>query len=188
MLADLFAAINSTAAALTAYNAANDAGVVTALNAKTIVMQDHTLRNAKWITATFNKSNSALILNSFKNAADATIQADYYALVSNGIDLADSDTRDNIDALAASVPWTNALRNNLKERGRWSIGAAMQRIGRDATLQDIADVCVWQASVFNVDALSRRASSAHSTVQSEIQSGVLATIEQVRTRMGELLA
>lgn len=188
MLPDLYAAIRSTAAASTAYDANDNAGVVTALNTKSIQIQDHTLRNVKWFTSTFNKTNSAIYVNAFKNAADASVQADYYALVNAGIDLADADTRDNIDALAVQFSWTNAFRNNLKEKGRYLIAPAMQRIGRDATVQDIVDVRAWWAGVENVRILRQRLVSVFDVVMAEVQSQTLTTEAACRARFMELLS
>lgn len=190
MQADLYAAIRSTAAASAAYDANDDAAVVAALNAKTVQMRDSTLRNLKWVVANFNRANADRIATAFKTSVSPSVQADYYALVGAGIDLSDADTRDNIDTIHTEFDWATVapnLRNNLKEKGRWQIGAAMQRIGRDAVIEDIAAVRTWFTGVFQRDQLAAATRNAYTQVNFEIESLTLTTRAQVRNRFSALL-
>lgn len=191
MLADLYSVIREVAAA--EYDVGNnDAGVVTILNTKSINFRDDSLRDAGWIRAQFNKTNSATVLEAYRASTDVNIIADYSALLGKGINLAETEVRSNITDLAVGVngqpAWANSLKNNLLDAGRWKVAPAFNRIGRDATLQDITDVRAWFAQTENVRILSQRVSSAYNTVQAEINGLVITTESAARARFMELLS
>lgn len=129
------------------YMAANDANVVDALNAKTIQHIDSELRTARWLIINRSPEEAGLVLATMKTVGEQNpiVEAAYHSLNSSGLDLSHAVTQSFIDQLAVVGNWPAELTTWLKEKGVWYTSQADEILGRDATLQDVADVRTWEA-------------------------------------------
>lgn len=139
--------IQAVPAAATAYAANDDAGVVAAMNAKTIEHKDSTPQTSRAIVVKFGLEQSALALGTFEaaGASNRAMYAMYLALNAGGLDFSDPILQAVIDQLASAGSWPDSLRDGLKEMGICYVLPAKQHLGIDSiSTGDVVKARVYQ--------------------------------------------
>lgn len=170
----------------------DDAAVVAALNDLSIQRTDVTLRTARWVMITFAPEEAGLILATLQNHTafgplSPFVKAGYDSLVSDGLDLSNPTTQQLITQVGGAAGWGDDLTNRIKNHGVWFVSPSSQALGRDATLEDVAEARTYANSVLKQKELSDRLASTYNTLQSEINEGIITSFVQLNDRAIALL-
>jgi len=163
--------------AAAAATAANWPAVAGVLNAKTVTITDTTLRTARWLmnqlTVVLNPATgmteSDVVLGTLQAATVPRIKAAYDSLVSDGLDLSNSQIQAMLPAISTGASWPAGLANKIMTAGVWLVSPAENAGLGSVTAEQCSDA--WNLGLKEVAVEFVRNTAAEAAQQEYRKSG-----------------
>ena len=140
----VYALIQSTPDAVTAYDAADDAGTADVLNAASIRKTDSTKRDANWLINSLSEGEADLVLGTLQASTIPRVKAAVETMYSGGVDLSNAQVQRMIPDLGAAGSWPQGLIDSVMQHGVWSVSPAIESMGESVVTQDVTDARRWK--------------------------------------------
>lgn len=162
-----------------AANAGDTAGILEAVNSKSIQRTSSELQTVRSIIVRYGMVFSSRVIAGFKTAAASNplLDAMLITLSSTGLNFSDALTQQTIDDLADAGVFSEPDAELLRKLGVWQESIADQQLGREATEQDVLDaVSEWKKLV-----LSRYLASRSTVAAAAIANGTATSENEVNS-------